>query len=740
MKVLTLISGGDKGGAKTHVLSLLREISKNVEVLMICFMESEFTEDAKAMGINTLVLNGGNIMKVIAEIRNIVKEGNFDIIHSHGSRGNFMAWLLKKHVKIPLLTTVHSDYKLDYMGRPLAGLIYGTLNRLALRRMDYFIGVSDSMTELLISRGIQPDSIYTIYNGIDFDIESKPLSREAFLDSYGIKAEADWVFAGIAARIEPVKDIATLIKGFSIASSKAPKLRLLIAGKGPEEDLLKELASQLGVSDKIYFLGWVTDTDSFYASLDINTITSVSETFPYALTEGIRQKLATISSRVGGVPKLIDHGVNGFMFEPGRPEELAEYLARLCNDSVLRAAMAEKLLEKTKRNFSLAATCRTQLNIYDSVYRRYKSSKEPRNAISVCGAYGLGNSGDEAILRAILGEIREIDPDITIYVISKNPKITKMLHKVRAIHSINLIAFARIARKSRLYINGGGSLIQDVTSRRSIWFYLYTIRAAKKRGARVMMYGCGIGPVNYKGDRELAAKIISKYVDVITLREDSSLTELKSLGVKGPEILLAADPAIALPSDEADRIDSYLIQAGLNPQGKYACFSLRPWRGFENIVQAIAETANALYEREGIIPVFLSIDCNKDAVAAAEVIKLLRVPNYLLNGPFEPETVIGIMSKMTVVISMRLHALIFSAGHGIPLVGIVYDPKVSSFLSYIGQEHYLEMDKTDSDSLTALVLKAMNEHSPQVQRCAVERLRSMERVNRKALARMLEKH
>jgi polysaccharide pyruvyl transferase WcaK-like protein len=109
----------------------------------------------------------------------------------------------------------------------------------------------------------------------------------------------------------------------------------------------------------------------------------------------------------------------------------------------------------------------------------------------VCGAYGLGNSGDEAILRAILGEIREIDPDITIYVISKNPKITKMLHKVRAIHSINLIAFARIARKSRLYINGGGSLIQDVTSRRSIWFYLYTIRAAKKRGARVMMYGCG---------------------------------------------------------------------------------------------------------------------------------------------------------------------------------------------------------------------------------------------------------
>ena len=130
------------------------------------------------------------------------------------------------------------------------------------------------------------------------------------------------------------------------------------------------------------------------------------------------------------------------------------------------------------------------------------------------------------------------------------------------------------------------------------------------------MYGCGIGPVIYKGDRRLAGRVISRNVDVITLREDSSLKELESLGVKGPEIMLAADPAIALPSDEEDRVDSYLIQAGLNPRGRYACFALRPWKGFEDIVPAIAETANTLYEREGLTPVFVSVDCNKDALAA----------------------------------------------------------------------------------------------------------------------------
>ncbi len=126
-------------------------------------------------------------------------------------------------------------------------------------------------------------------------------------------------------------------------------------------------------------------------------------------------------------------------------------MVRLAEDKELRETMAKKLLDKTKRQFSLAATCQTQLDIYESVCRRFKNRKEPRNTVAVCGAYGLGNSGDEAILSAILREIRETDPDISICVVSKKPKKTKMLHKVRAIHSFNLLAFSRTARKSRLY-------------------------------------------------------------------------------------------------------------------------------------------------------------------------------------------------------------------------------------------------------------------------------------------------
>ena len=84
-------------------------------------------------------------------------------------------------------------------------------------------------------------------------------------------------------------------------------------------------------------------------------------------------------------------------------------------------------------------------------------------------------------------------------------------------------------RRGKLYINGGGSLIQDVTSRRSLWFYLHNISTAKHLGCKVQMYGCGIGPVSRPSHRKMAARVLNASVDVITLREPDSQAELKSM-------------------------------------------------------------------------------------------------------------------------------------------------------------------------------------------------------------------
>ena len=278
MKVMHLISGGDSGGAKTHVHSLLQNLAHTIDVTMVCFMEGPFAQEARELGIPTVVLPGHNLLKIRRTLKKMIVEGGYQLLHCHGARGNLMGALLRRATGLPVVTTVHSDYRLDYLGRPFSRLTYGTINTIALRKLDYRIGVSDAMTDLLISRGFDPDKLFTIYNGIDFTPRTPTLSREAYWKSVGLEADQDSVVVGIAARLNPVKDIATLVRGFALAYKVCPNLRLLIAGDGEQMAMLKELANQLGVARQVCFAGWVSDIDSFYNALDINTLTSLSET------------------------------------------------------------------------------------------------------------------------------------------------------------------------------------------------------------------------------------------------------------------------------------------------------------------------------------------------------------------------------------------------------------------------------------------------------------------------------
>lgn len=144
MRVIHLISGGDVGGAKTHVLSLLQGLNQAHRVLLVCFMEGPFAQEAREMGIPTQVLPGWNIPRIICRLEELIRTEHFQIIHCHGSRANLMGYLLKKRVQAPVVTTIHSDPKLDYLGRPLSNLTYGAANRAALRHLDDWICVSSS--------------------------------------------------------------------------------------------------------------------------------------------------------------------------------------------------------------------------------------------------------------------------------------------------------------------------------------------------------------------------------------------------------------------------------------------------------------------------------------------------------------------------------------------------------------------------------------------------------------------
>ena len=110
MKVIHLISGGDTGGARTHVYSLLKYLDQIIDVQLVCFRGGDFADGAAALGIPTMVLDGGFVSNLGA-LKRIIRDGEYDIVHCHGSMANVMGAMLRPSVHVPVISTVHSDYR-----------------------------------------------------------------------------------------------------------------------------------------------------------------------------------------------------------------------------------------------------------------------------------------------------------------------------------------------------------------------------------------------------------------------------------------------------------------------------------------------------------------------------------------------------------------------------------------------------------------------------------------------------
>lgn len=736
MKIIHLISGGDVGGAKTHVHSLLQGLGKTETVQLVCFMDGPFAEEARQLGIPTKIIKSRSLLADCAELAKFIRAGGFEIIHCHGSRANMMGTLLRRRLKLPVVTTVHSDYRLDYMGRPLHRLTFGTINTIALRFMDYYVGVADFMVKMLIERGFDPQKAFAIYNGVDFSNLTVDIPREEFLTKLGLKLEPDSIVFGIAARISPVKDMATLVRAFSQAVKQCPSIRLVIAGDGEQAAEIRALAAECCPEGTCAFAGWLADTNSFYNAIDVNMLTSVSEGFPYALPEGARMHCATIASRVGGVPELIEDGVHGLLFEPGDLETLVSHMVRMATDHDLRTRMQNDLYERTAAYFSADATVENQKQIYRKILRQTPRKKKRRDGIMICGAYGRGNAGDDAILQAIIDQIHHVDADMPIHVLSRNPKQTRMRYRVGACHIFNPFAFVKRMRRTRLYISGGGTLMQNATSNRSLRYYLSSIRLAHFLGNRVMLYGCGIGPISGGSYRRQTARILNRCADMITLRDDKCRGELHAMGIDRPEIHVTADPALLIDAASDTAVQSLYHQAGLREGQEYAMFVLRPWHQFDASVEAFVSCAQKLYETKQYIPVFFPLEPYRDLPAIEKVTARLTCPYLVLEHPDTDSKMIRLFSRMKIVVSMRLHALVFAAGQGVPLLGVVYDPKVDGFLEYLGQKNYISLGDLTAEKLENAIGQTLQNGVPEAD--AVDRLRTLAADNEVYLKKLLE--
>lgn len=687
MKVLHLIGGGDEGGAKSHVLSLVQQLGKHISVKLISLRPGPFADDAKKMGIDVEVIRTGNIFRDISLVRKIIEEGKYDILHTHGAKANMFGVFMKKQTKIPVVSTIHSDYRLDYLNSILKMYTFGLINTVSLRFLDYYVAVSNNFREMLIKRGFPPQRIYTVYNGITFDSPVDIMSHEDFAKKYGFTIEPGDIFIGILARLDPVKGHTVFLDAAAKVVKKYPNAKFLIGGPGDDlRPALEKRANRLGISERVFFLGKVTEPYTFFDLIDINVLTSYSESFPYVILEGARMKRATVSSRVGGLEDLFVQGENGYLFTPGDSDTLANYLIELIGNEDKRRRFGENLYNTASEKFSLKYMTETQLGIYDRILSQVRQTKKDGKVydIAILGYYGYRNSGDDAILKAMIEQLGKNSKGLSIVVLSNNPCETRTEYKVQSVHRFNPFSVYSVLSKTRLFIAGGGTLIQDGTSSRSLWYYLFILYLAKRKGARTVLFANGLGPLTRKKNRKAASKILNG-MDAITLRDSNAYHELVSLNVTKPVTEITADPALTLTCRDLTAGLEILRKEGIPTDKKLVALCLRKWKKVKNAAKILASVADRIVTDFNATPVFISMQHPDDLRFSEKVLSNMKQKGYILSGMYTVDETLSVIGNMSLVIGMRLHSLIYAATLNIPMVGLAYEQKVGFFMQSINQ-------------------------------------------------------
>jgi polysaccharide pyruvyl transferase CsaB len=318
--------------------------------------------------------------------------------------------------------------------------------------------------------------------------------------------------------------------------------------------------------------------------------------------------------------------------------------------------------------------------------------------IVVSGYYGFGNVGDEAVLAATLGALRARLPAARLTVLSANPPQTRRLHNVHSIHRAGA-GVIRAMAGADLFLSGGGSLIQDVTSARSAVYYLGLLGLAGFLSRRTMIFAQGIGPIRRRWVRRLARLVLNR-VHLITVRDEDSIRAVRELGVRGTAHLVA-DPVFALDPAPEEHVKDFVGRAGGSPRIGVA---LRPW-GDDAYVASVVEALHGVRSALGGTVIMFAFHPERDlrlSRAAAETL------GAQVATDLPPRETLAAIGTLDVLVGVRLHALICAVAMGVPPVGLSYDPKVDGLFRRIGVGHLLPVNGLQPGPLQQAILSAWN--------------------------------
>ena len=329
--------------------------------------------------------------------------------------------------------------------------------------------------------------------------------------------------------------------------------------------------------------------------------------------------------------------------------------------------------------------------------------------ILISGYYGFKNSDDDALLSCIIKDIEKVYDRDKIVVLSANPEETTRLYNIRSIDRMNIFSIIAHMGNASLLVSGGGTLIQDGTSTKSLLYYLGIIMLAKFFGLRTMLYANGIGPLIREKNKKRTKKVLDK-VDVITLRDRRSKAALDEMGIKG-NIYVTADPVFGIENINSDEGRKLLCRMNVAKDAQCMGISVRPNKKMnDEILKNIAAAADKCAEKYKLLPVIIPMQKNKDEGICRRLSGFMKSENIVLPLDLSLDEILSVVSNMKLCIGMRLHTLIYSAVEAIPVIGLVYDPKVSGFMEYSNQDLYLNIDEISESRLTELIDKLMADY------------------------------
>ncbi|HOG52874.1 MAG TPA: polysaccharide pyruvyl transferase CsaB [Bacillota bacterium] len=318
--------------------------------------------------------------------------------------------------------------------------------------------------------------------------------------------------------------------------------------------------------------------------------------------------------------------------------------------------------------------------------------------IVINGYYGMGNAGDEAVLACALEEISKAAPGSEITVLSGNPGYTGRVYGVRSAGRMGLAALREIAACD-LYVSGGGSLLQDVTSAASAMYYIALMLFARLAGRKYAVYANGVGPLK-RGWVRWFAKAAVEGASSVSVRDPGSLRLLEEIGVARRDVILASDPVFAIrPASLEDVLKAVEGCCGRQTadalkacSGRIAVLSLRPWKGLDAGMESLSRMVGVLRDG-GFFPVGLALQPDADMGPLEALSGACREGFPVVPCDFHPRVAAGLIRMAGATVGMRLHSLIISASQAVPAFGISYDPKVDALYEMMPLGRYVKVEE-----------------------------------------------